>query len=265
MLGAERAIRSADGTPISVVSAGSGPPLLLVHGGMTSSARWGPVWPFLTAHHEVSAMDRRGRGGSGDHEAYSLDREFEDVTAVANDLAQRHGGPVDVFGHSIGAVCVLGAAAAGAPFRRIVLYEPPGPQTVPHDWVERATAMVAAGELGKAMASFLIEVIGLTPATVASLRDSPIAEDSLGIVAATLAREARALTTVDLDRLAQRVAQPVLLMLGTKSPGWAATITHHLSGALPDPILVTLDGSGHEGVDTHARRVSAELTAFVTR
>lgn len=265
MLGAERALRSADGTPISVVSAGSGPPLLLVHGGMTSSTRWGPVWPFLTARHEVSAMDRRGRGGSGDHAAYSLDREFEDVTAVANDLVQRHGGSVDVFGHSIGAVCVLGAAAAGAPFRRIVLYEPPGPQTVPHDWVERATAMVAAGEHGKAMASFLVEVIGLTPATVASLRDSPIAEDSLGIVAATLAREARALTTVDLDRLAQRVAQPVLLMLGTKSPGWAATITDHLSGALPDPILVALDGSGHEGVDTHARRVSAEITAFVTR
>jgi pimeloyl-ACP methyl ester carboxylesterase len=115
------------------------------------------------------------------------------------------------------------------------------------------------------MASFLVEVIGLTPATVASLRDSPIAEDSLGIVEATLAREARALTTVDLDRLAQRVAQPVLLMLGTESPGWAETITHHLSGALPDPILVTLDGSGHEGVATHARRVSAELTAFVTR
>jgi pimeloyl-ACP methyl ester carboxylesterase len=265
MLGERRAVRSVDGTSISVVSAGHGPPLLLVHGGMTSSARWAPLWPFLTPEHEVSAMDRRGRGGSGDHDAYALEREFEDVTAVADDLARRHGSPVDVFGHSIGGVCVLGAAAAGAPFRRIVLYEPPGPQTVPHDWVERATASVAAGQYGRAMAGFLIEVIGLTPATVASLRDSAVAEDSLGIVAATLVREAQALGTVDLDGLAQRVVQPVLLLLGTESPGWAAAITHRLTGILPDPVLVTVEHHGHEGVDTDPRGVSTAITAFLAQ
>jgi pimeloyl-ACP methyl ester carboxylesterase len=210
-------------------------------------------------------MDRRGRGGSGDHQPYSLDREFEDVTTVADDLAHRHGGPVDVFGHSIGAVCVLGAAATGAPFRRIALYEPPGPQTVPYDWVERVTTMVAAGDCGRAMASFLIDVIGLAPATVAGLRDSPVAHDSLDIVAATLVREAQALTSVDLDRLAQRVAQPVLLLLGTESPGWAVAITSHLIDTLADSILVSIDGHGHEGVDTDPRRVSAEVTSFLAR
>jgi pimeloyl-ACP methyl ester carboxylesterase len=265
MLGERHAVDSADGTSISVVSSGRGSPLLLVHGGMTSSARWAPLWPFLTAEHAASAMDRRGRGASGDSGSYSLEREFEDVTAVADDLARRHGSPVDVFGHSIGAVCVLGAAAAGAPFRRIALYEPPGPQTVPGDWVERATAMVAAGQHGRAMFSFLTEVIGLAPATVASLRDSPAAEDALGIVAATLAREARALTTVDLDRLAQRVAQPVLLLLGTESPDWATAITHRLAGTLHDAVLAPVDGHGHEGVDTDPRQVRAHLAAFLAR
>lgn len=265
VLGEHRTIASADGTPISVVSAGSGSPLLLVHGGMTSSARWHPLWPYLTIQREVSAMDRRGRGGSGDQAPYSLDREFQDVAAVANDLADRHGGPVDVFGHSIGAVCVLGAAAVGAPFRRIALYEPPGAETVPRDWVDRATVMVAAGEHGRAMGSFLIEVIGLTPETVASLRDSPVAQDSLGIVAATLVREAEALTTVDLGRLAERVAQPVLLLLGSESPGWAETITQRLTRTLRDPTQITLAGLGHEGVDTAPRHVSAELIGFFSR
>ena len=264
-LGQTRTIASADGTPISVASAGSGPPLLLVHGGMTSSARWQPLWPYLTIHHEVSAMDRRGRGRSGDRGPYTLDREFQDVAAVATDLADRHGGPVDVFGHSIGAVCVLGAAAAGASFRRIALYEPPGPETVPRDWVERATEMVAAGEHGRAMGSFLIEVIGLAPTTVASMRDSPVAQESLGIVAATLVREAEALATVDIVRLAERVFQPVLLLLGNESPGWANTITQRLTGALGDPMLVTLAGLGHEGIDTAPRLVSAELTRFLSR
>ena len=263
--GDRRTVASADGTTISVVSAGSGSPLLLVHGGMTSTARWQPIWPFLTARFHVSAMDRRGRGRSGDHTSYSLDREYEDVTAVATDLAERHGGPVDVFGHSIGAVCVLGAAAAGAPFRRIALYEPPGPQTVPHDWVDRATTMMAAGEHGRAMASFLIEVIGLTPQTVANLRDTPIAEDSLDIVAATLTREARALTTLDLDHLAQHVTQRVLLLLGTDSPSWAAAITQRLTDVLPDTTLVPLDGQGHEGIDTAPQQINAELTQFLSR
>jgi len=209
-------------------------------------------------------MDRRGRGRSGDRGPYSLEREFQDVAAVATDLADRHGGPVDVFGHSIGAVCVLGAAAAGASFRRIALYEPPGPETVPRDWIDRATEMVAAGEHGRAMGSFLIEVIGLTLATVETLRDSPVAHESLEIVAATLAREAEALATVDIARLAARVVQPVLLLLGSESPEWAGTITQQLTAALHDPTLVTLAGLGHEGVDTAPRHLSAELTGFLS-
>ncbi|MPV35710.1 alpha/beta fold hydrolase [Georgenia subflava] len=260
--GKERTIESADGTPIWTVSAGAGPPLLLVHGGMTSSTRWHHLWQFLTLHHAVSAMDRRGRGRSGDGDQYSLTSELQDVAVVARDLAERHGGPVDAFGHSIGAVCVLGAAAAGAPFRRIALYEPPGPETVPRQWVERATAMVAGGQPGRAMASFLIEVIGLSPQTVAAMRDTSVAADALEVVAATLPREAEALTAVDLDRIADSVPQPVLLLLGGDSPGWAGTITERLTGTLSDSTVVTLDGVGHEGVDTAPQRVAAELTTF---
>lgn len=102
--GCPRTVASADGTLIAVVSAGGGSPLQLVHGGMTSAARWHPLWRYLTIEREVCAMDRRGRGRSGDQAPYSLDREFQDVGAVADDLADRHGGPIDAFGHSIGAV-----------------------------------------------------------------------------------------------------------------------------------------------------------------
>lgn len=263
--GGSRTVTSADGTRIGLVSAGSGRPLLLVHGGMTSSARWQPLWPLLTGRFEVSAMDRRGRGRSGDHARYVLDREFQDVAAVAADLAGRHGGPVDVFGHSIGAVCALGAAAAGAPVRRIALYEPPGPETVPRDWVDRATAMVHAEEPGRAMVSFLTEVIGVPWETVVAMRDTPVAEASLDIVAATLVREAEALTTVDLDRLARQVAQPAMLLLGAASPEWAHAITRRLRRALPQTTLRVLDGLGHEGVDTNPERVTEELTAFFSR
>lgn len=256
-------VTSGDGTRIGVVFAGSGQPLLLVHGGMASSDRWQPLWPLLKGRFQVYAMDRRGRGRSGDQARYGLDREFQDVAAVAGDVAERHGGPVDVFGHSIGAVCALGAAATGAPVRRIVLYEPPGPDTVPRHWVDRAIAMVHAGEPGRAMVSFLTEVIGVPWETVVAMRDTPIGEASLDIVAATLVREAEALTTVDLDRLSQQVDQQVLLLLGTESPEWAHAITRRLSGALRHSDVRVLDGLGHEGVDTDPERVTAELTAFL--
>ncbi|MEO8554122.1 MAG: alpha/beta fold hydrolase, partial [Kofleriaceae bacterium] len=43
---------------------GRGPALLLVHGYPTSSWDWWRVWPELTAHHDVIAMDMLGFGES---------------------------------------------------------------------------------------------------------------------------------------------------------------------------------------------------------
>ena len=135
-------------------------------------------------------MDRRGRGSSGDAGVHELTSEYADVATVAAALADEEGGPVDVVGHSIGATCVLGAAALGAPFRRIALYEPPGPQATQNKWPERVSTMVADGQAGRATFTFLTEIVGLTRSEVEVLRDAPGGRDVLSIVAATLPREA---------------------------------------------------------------------------
>jgi alpha-beta hydrolase superfamily lysophospholipase len=83
---------STDGTPIGLLTAGSGPALLLVHGGMGRLERWEPMWGLLTTWRRVTAMDRRGRGSSGDTQPYQLSREFDDVAAVAASLAAGEGG-----------------------------------------------------------------------------------------------------------------------------------------------------------------------------
>jgi pimeloyl-ACP methyl ester carboxylesterase len=246
--GTREFVTSADGTPIAVLSAGSGAPLLLVHGGMCSATRWAPIWEMLGGH-RVSAMDRRGRGASGDAPAYSLTAEFDDVVAVAEHLLASTGSPVDVVGHSYGALCALGAAGRGAPFRRVALYEPPGPQAVPQAWLGRVEALLAAGDPGRAMASFLVEVVGLTREQVQTLRGTPVAHDAIGIVTATMRREARSLTTVDLPTLARQVAQPVALLLGEHSPQWAHSVTATLRQQLPRSTLVPLPGQGHEAID----------------
>jgi pimeloyl-ACP methyl ester carboxylesterase len=259
--GYRHSVTSADGTRIGLLTAGEGPALLLVHGGMGRIESWLPLWDRLTSQWRVTAMDRRGRGTSGDTEAYDLSREYSDVAAVATSLAGA--GPVDVFGHSFGATCALGAAASGAPVRRLALYEPPGPPTVPRDWRDRANAMIADGKPGRAMMSFLTEIMGLSAARIDELRSAPRGYDVMAIVSATMPREAQALATVDLTALAAVVPVPVLLLLGGQSPAWARNITGDLAAALPRSTLAVLDGQGHEAIETAPGLLADRLAGFL--
>jgi pimeloyl-ACP methyl ester carboxylesterase len=261
--GHRHTVTSTDGTEIGLLTAGTGPALLLVHGGMGRLERWEPLWEPLARHWRVTAMDRRGRGSSGDTGPYRLGKEYEDVAAVATSLVDGSGRPADVFAHSYGALGTLGAAAHGAPFRRIVLYEPPGQQTVPREWRERASALVADGRPGRAMISFLTEIIGLTMAQVDELRDTPGAQDVLPIVSATLPREAGALASAGPLALAGDVSSPVLLLLGETSPAWAADLTHALGAALPQAILAVLPGYGHEAINAAPGLIYRELAQFL--
>jgi hypothetical protein len=54
------------GTPVRTYRAGTGPALVLLHGGGLDDARltWAPVWDRLTAHVQVVAPDLPGYGGS---------------------------------------------------------------------------------------------------------------------------------------------------------------------------------------------------------
>jgi pimeloyl-ACP methyl ester carboxylesterase len=261
--GKKRTVAGADGVRIGLLTAGSGPTVLLVHGGLGSIDSWQSVWDTLAGLFQVTAMDRRGRGTSGDAGAYSLEREYADVAAVAALLAGQQGGPVDVVGHSYGATCVLGAAARGAPVRRIVLYEPPGPQTVRDGWADRVGAMVDEGQVGRAVFSFLIEIIGLTRSDVEALRDAPGGRDVLPIAAATLPREARALAAADLAAEAACVRQPALLLLGAATPPWAGEITAQLAAALPAATVTELAGVGHLALDTAPDLVTEAVIRFL--
>ena len=149
---------------------------------------------------------------SGDGPEYDGEREYDDVAAVA-----RHIGEVDVLAHSIGAVFALGAAGRGAPIRRMVLCEPPGPPTQSREALERRTAWIAEGQAGRALVELLVEVMGLDPAMLAAMRDTRAAE-SLAVFTATYRREGEFLQTVDVAALARDVTVPVHFLLGETSP-----------------------------------------------
>ena len=115
---------SADGTTLTVTVDGSGPPLVLVHGSLLGHHHLDPLVAELRSSVTTYAMDRRGFGDSGDADAHDLEREFEDVAAVVDHVAQLSGGPVTLFGHSYGASCAMGGAARSNNVAALILYEP---------------------------------------------------------------------------------------------------------------------------------------------
>lgn len=139
-----------------------------------------------------------------------------------------NGVDIDVFAHSYRATCALGAVAKSARVRHLVAYEPAGPQTVSQEWVDRSTALIEQGHVGRAMSDFLTEIIGLTAAEVEALRTAPFTYDILEVARATMPREAAALRTVNLVGEASMVRCPVTLLIGTDRPPWARTLADDL-------------------------------------
>ena len=52
---------------------------------------------------------------------YSIEREYEDIYAMADMIAE----PFDIVAHSFGAGCALGAAGQIPNLNHLILYEPP--------------------------------------------------------------------------------------------------------------------------------------------
>jgi pimeloyl-ACP methyl ester carboxylesterase len=263
MEGVRHTVSGADDVALGLLTAGSGPPLLLVHGGVGQIERWAPMWDALTDRWRVTAMDRRGRGSSGDGAHYGIDAEYRDVAAVVSALAGEAGRPVDVFAHSFGATCTLGAAGGSPPLRRVVLYEPPGAPTVTPEFVDRVEALVAEGRAGRAMIVFLMEIIGLSAEEVDALRAAPPAYDILSVLADTLPREGRALLAVDLADLAGAVTCPTLFLLGERSPTWAGALTGEAAARIPGADTIPLPGIGHEAIDVDPDLVVGHLARFL--
>jgi pimeloyl-ACP methyl ester carboxylesterase len=139
-------IPSKDGTRIAYQHSGVGPPLILVHGTGGSHVRWASVLPALEPHFNLYAIDRRGRGESGDAASYAIEREFEDVAALVEAIGQ----PVYLLGHSYGGIGALEAALLTQHIRKLVLYEPPIPSpgipVYPDGLLDRLEALLAAGK-----------------------------------------------------------------------------------------------------------------------
>lgn len=261
---------SADGTPIAYWRSGQGRPLVLVHGTTADHTRWDTVLDLFEPHATVCAIDRRGRGGSGDAEYYAIEREAEDVAAVVDALATETGGPVDLFGHSHGAICSLEAARLTENLRALVLYEPPvvyDPDTYPEGLVERLDDLLTEGRREDVVATFFREMVGMTEDQLASFRRLP-AWPARVAAAHTLPREERVGLEYARDFEADRfgsITVPTLMLRGSDSPSFLRKSTETVAAALPNAEITVLEGQQHVAMDTAPQLVAGSVLAFLAK
>jgi pimeloyl-ACP methyl ester carboxylesterase len=259
----QESVTSKDGTPIAYWRSGEGPPLVLVHGTAADHGRWAPVLPAFEERFSVCAVDRRGRGGSGDSDYYAIEREFEDVAAVVDSVGE----PTILLGHSYGALCALEAALLTRNVRKLVLYEPgievAGQKIYPQEVIERLEALLEAGDRDGVVATFMREVAGLPPETVEHMRSQP-AWQALVAPAHTIPRELRAGKAYRLNP--ERFGDlwvPTLLLSGGESPAALRKAAEAVKETLSDSRIVVMAGQGHAAMDTRTDLFTTEVLRFV--
>jgi pimeloyl-ACP methyl ester carboxylesterase len=131
------------GTRVRYLDAGSGDPLLLVHGLGQSSTTWRRVLPGLSARRRVIALDLPGFGGSGAPPDAAYDPYYF-VYVVGQFLGALALDRVDALGHSAGGLTLLiGALAKPGRYRKIVLVDPAGFTPAPDNLLGTAAASLA--------------------------------------------------------------------------------------------------------------------------
>ena len=259
---------SADGTEIAVFASGEGRPLVVVHGTTSDHTTWRLATSLLEREVTVYAVDRRGRGGSGDSADYSLAKEYEDVAAVVDWAAETFGAPVDLFGHSYGGNVAFGAALRTPNIRKLALYEGwPVPnvahRTLPHGQLEHLESLLAQGRPEQMLELFYRDMVRMSQREIDSIKSGPT---WLARVAAahTVPREIRAFGEQAFDaRWAAQILVPVLLLVGGDSPAEIQADPGVVSDALPDATMHVLASQAHMAHLTDPYTFAAAILAFL--
>jgi pimeloyl-ACP methyl ester carboxylesterase len=258
---------SSDGTRIGYRQMGSGPGLILVHGGLMSSLNFIRLAGLLADEFTVYVPDRRGRGLSGPHGQYSLLKEAEDMQALVQKTQARN-----IFGLSSGAIVSLRTALLEPALQKVALYEPPIPVkgTKPAGWGAKYERALSKGNLGEAM----IRIIrGTAEASWMTLLPVFI---SAGLMNMAIRSEAKtgkpegeaSLTTLipsmhydiitvhesgDLIEKSKSLDAEILLLGGKKSRYFLKAALDTLEAALPEARRITLPGVGHIAADNNGK------------
>jgi pimeloyl-ACP methyl ester carboxylesterase len=244
-------VTSKDGTSIAYWKTGEGPPLLLVHG---TTADHSTTWRFVLSDLEkiftVYAMDRRGRGSSGDGPEYHLQREAEDVAAVIDAI----GKPVHVLGHSYGGLCSFEASLLTLNINKMILYEGVSlnrESAYSPGLIEKLEKMLKEGETERMLITMYSELVGMPAEEIEMIRSQRDAWERRQKNATTMPRELKVDSgyTFVPDRF-KSMLTPTLLLVGGESPPRELENARIIADTLPNAQVRVLEGQQHAAMYT---------------
>lgn len=236
-------------------------PVLAVHCMLGSSNIWGPVFEPLADQITATAFDLPGHGKSADR--VSADVDYQTLaTRIAASFIDR---PVDLIGHSFGAVVALRiAAAAPEAIRTLTLIEPvlfsPVAQT-PLGQAQLARqaefdALFDAGDIETAARLFMKDWGAGTPwdDLPPKYRDQFLAQ--MPIVAEVSRANFTDPAQIIRPEAMEGIDAPVMLVYGTESPPSVAEVCEAIAARLPDVGVASVPGAGHMIPLSHAAQLS---------
>jgi pimeloyl-ACP methyl ester carboxylesterase len=253
-------ILSPERRVVAFDKAGSGPPLVLVHGAFSDHrTNWEFVQPLWARDFTTYAVARPGRGDTPAAPNRALEDDRRDVLAVIETIGE----PVHLLGHSFGAHVAL-AAAALAPdrVRKLVIYEAPWTSLIPPAMAIRLELSAAAREWDTFTTTFFRDVLNVPARELDSMRPTPLWPPMIADAPASHA-DLRALRRYrfrpdaffDLDI-------PVLLQIGTESPRHLYA-TDALRAVLPNARIGALQGQAHEGMTSAPHQYAKSVCSFL--
>lgn len=257
---------TVDGRRFAYRRQGSGPPVLLLHGGVSDGREWLPLMTDVAADADVIALDAPGCGGSDDPRPdCSLADLADDVDGVVRALGL---GPVHLGGLSFGGGLALQVAISHPQVVRSLLLIsayagwagslPPEEVTARRAWART----LLTGSRPSDPAELVPGLLGspLTP-ELADLLQQASAGARPGPTASLL----EALADADLSAELGAVSCPTVVVHGEldeRAPRFVADALHR---GIPGSRLVVLRGVGHM-VNLEARAETAALVReLVTR
>lgn len=271
---------SRDGTTIGYHQLGHGPGLVMVHGAMQSALSQLELAQALADTFTVYLPDRRGRGLSGpNRDGYSVRPEIEDVAALLEAT-----GAHDVFGVSSGAIIGLDAALALPAVHRVAAFEPPllADREEARRLLERIDRQLDRGDLpatlvtamkGAQMESPLLRSLPsrllvwmITQGIRKEEKQSAEGQVPLQTLVPLLHHEFQLVAdgSGPVDRY-HAVQQRVLLLGGSRSPGYIRTSLRRLEQVLPLCERVELPGLRHSATSNAERQGAPERVAPILR
>jgi pimeloyl-ACP methyl ester carboxylesterase len=262
------------GSTVTYGDAGSGMPLVLVHGSPGEGRSWSRVVRALGDGLRILMPDLPGYGRSAPlADTLAPAARTAAMAEAIGAVIHRCTAPVLLCGHSYGGNVVLHAAAANADrVRGIVLLEPV---------FFRALALSGdTATLRSATAYFGDYVRQVDAGDFAAVRlmidywfgtgayghlPDPVREFLVG-AAAKNARDVAASLAESLPRAALAALQvPAIVACGSRSPPVAMAIARALADLLPDAAVDTIDGATHGMLDSHPDQVAGMIRRLDAR